>query len=337
MKFEYAQVIQELSKKVFHPVYFLFGDEAYYIDKVVDYIESNALNETEKAFNQQVLYGKDVEAYQIIESARRLPMMANAQVIIVKEAQQVKNFNDLEAYFSKPTPSTILVLAYKHQNPDKRKTIFKDLIAHKDSVAMESVAIKDYEVSKWISSYASEKNLDINPRAVEMLAEFLGADVSKIVNEIDKLLLVKGKNHSITEDDIEKNIGASKEYNIFEFTKAIGERNLEKSYKILHYFDQNPKSLVLPLALGTVSSFFQKVYVSKFAGNMLDKDFGALLKLHPFIAKDYKKYANQYSVQQLERIFEMLGDYDLKSKGLGSKSASPSELLTEMTYKIFAV
>jgi len=333
---QYDQVINDIKKKVFKPIYFLFGDEAYYIDKVVDFIEKNALAEHEKSFNQQIIYGKDTDASQIKDMASRLPMMASHQVLIIKEAQHLKTFSELENYFNSPNKTTLLVLAYKHRNPDKRKKIFKELIKNNHSAAVESKAIRDYEVSKWIAVYAKQSKLDISPKGVEMLAEFLGTDISKIVNEIDKLILIKGKGASISEADIEKNIGASKDYNIFEFTKALGERNTEKTYKILKYFEANPKSLVLQLALGSINGFFHKMYLTKFAGNMGDKEFGALLKLHPFIAKDYKRYAQKYTVNQIEYIFEMIGEYDLKSKGLGSKSATPSDLLKEMSFKIFA-
>lgn len=334
---QHEQIIGDIKKKIFHPIYFLFGDESFYIDKVTDFIEENALEEHQKAFNQQIVYGKDVDVSQIKDIVSRLPMASNYQVLIVKEAQQLKKLEELESYFANPNPSTILVLAYKHQNPDKRKKIFKELINSKKSVALESKAIKDYEVSKWISAYAIQNKLNISPKGVEMLSEFLGADISKIVNEIDKLILIKGKGASIDEVDIEKNIGASKDYNIFEFTKALGERNKEKTFKILQYFDANPKSLILQVAMGTINGFFHKLYLTKFAGNMGDKEFGALLKLHPFIAKDYKRYANQYNVNQIEDVFEMIGEYDLKSKGLGNKSATHSELLKEMSFKILAV
>ncbi|MCB0510500.1 MAG: DNA polymerase III subunit delta, partial [Bacteroidetes bacterium] len=177
----------------------------------------------------------------------------------------------------------------------------------------------------------------LSTKGVEMLAEFLGTDISKIVNELDKLELVVGKGVAISEADIEKNIGASKDYNIFEFTNAMGLRNTEKTFRILQYFDANPKSLILPVALGTINGFFQKMYLTKFAGNMQDKDFGALLKLHPFVAKDYKKYAANYSAEQLEAIFELLGEYDLKSKGFGNKSAESADLLKEMCFKIYAL
>lgn len=334
---DFNTILKDLKSKQYKPLYFLFGDEAYYIDKVVDYIEDNVLAEHEKAFNQQVVYGKDVDAAQVKDLASRLPMAATHQVLIVKEAQQLKGFDNLESYFGNPVPSTILVLAYKHSSPDKRKKIFKTIINHKESVALESKAIRDYEAVAWISNYAKEKGLKISPKGTEILAEFLGTDISKIVNELDKLLLVKGSDKNISEEDIEKNIGASKDYNIFEFTNALGVKNYEKTFRILKYFEQNPKSLVLQMALGTINGFYQKVYLSKFSGGMDEKSFGALLKLHPFIAKEYRKYAANYSVAQLENIFILIGNYDLKSKGLGNKSATSAALLTELTYKIYAV
>lgn len=337
MKQEYTQVLSDLKKKIYHPIYFLFGDESYYIDEIVDYIEKHVLNETEKAFNFQVLYGKEVDPQQVVESARRLPMMANHQLIIVKEAQQLKPFTDFEDYFIKPTPSTILVLAYKHSKPDKRKTIFKELIASKHSSAMESLAIRDYEVSKWISSYAKQKKLDISLKGIEMLTEFLGNDISKIVNELDKLQMILGENARISEEDIEKNIGASKDYNIFEFTAALGDKNHEKTYRILHYFEANPKGLVFPMAIGTIYGLYQKIYLCKYVGGMADRDLAAVLKSNSYFVKDYKRYANKYSLDQLEETFKLIGEYDLKSKGLGNKSLTDSELLTEMTYKIFSL
>jgi DNA polymerase-3 subunit delta len=337
LKQEFAQVLTDLKNKIYHPIYFLFGEESYYIDQVVDYIEKHVLNESERAFNFQVLYGKEVDAMQVMESARRLPMMANHQLIIVKEAQQLSSFGKLEDYFKNPTPSTILVLAYKHSKPDKRKTVFKELIASKSSSAMESKAIRDYEVSKWITNYAREKKLTISPKGVEMLTEFLGADISKIVNEIDKLQMILGEKVSISEDDIERNIGASKDYNIFEFTAALGDKNLEKTYRILHYFEANPKGLVLPIALGTIHALYQKIYLCKYSGGSADRDLAVLLKTNPYFVKDYKRYANNYSLNQLERTFEILGEYDLKSKGLGNKSLTSYELLTEMTYKIYSL
>jgi DNA polymerase III subunit delta len=334
---QYSQILSNLKKKIFHPVYLLYGEEPFYIDKVSDFIEENALTESEKAFNQTILYGKDTDAGQLLEVVRRLPMMANFQLVIVKEAQQLRDMETLENYLKQPVKSTILVFAYKHKNIDKRKKFWKDLIAHEHVVAMESAPLKDYQAKEWIDKYLAAENIGINPKGSEMLAEYLGTDMSKIVHEIEKLILIKGKGGTITEADIEKNIGVSREYNIFEFTNALGERDILKAGKIIKYFSLNPKSLVFQLAIGNVFSFFSKVYLAKLSPMASDAELGSLLSLNPFIAKNYKAYAAKYSFQQLEYIFEQIELYDLKSKGMGATGdISDAELLKELTLKIFA-
>lgn len=337
MNLSFESIISDLKKKIYHPIYFLFGDEAFYIDKIVEIIENKVLTESEKAFNQQILYGKDVQVGQVIESAMRLPMMANYQVVIIKEAQQLENIEELSGYLKNPTKSTILVLAYKHKNPDKRKTFFKEIIKHPDSVALESKAIRDYEVVDWIRAYVQKKGLNFTPKAIEILAEFLGNDMSKIVNEVDKLLLIKGDDKNINEDDIEKNIGASKDYNIFELTNALGHRDSYKSSLIIKYFMANPKNIFLPAALGLITAFFQKVWLTKFTGAMSDKELAKVIQIHPFIAKEYKKYARNYTLKQLENIFILITDYDAKSKGLGNKSLDHAELFEEFVLKLFTL
>ncbi len=330
----YQDILSNLKKQIYKPIYFFFGTEAYYIDNLVKYIENNVLKEQDKAFNQQVLYGKDIDVQHLLESAMRLPMMANYQVIIVKEAQQLKNIETLLPYINRPTPSTILLLAYKHKSPDKRKVFFKELIKHKDTVALESNEVRDYQINDWINQYALSENLKIAPKAVAMLAEYLGNDLSKIVNEIDKVLLLKGKGATISEQDIEENVGISKDYNFFELSKALGNKKLENVFKIVQYFDANPKNLIFPMALTTIFNFFEKVYLSKFANHLNNKEFGSLLKIHPFIAKDYKIYAQKYSIQQIEDIFALIGIYDLKAKGIGNNSFSSVDLLKELAFKI---
>ncbi|MGB1248678.1 MAG: DNA polymerase III subunit delta [Chitinophagales bacterium] len=335
---EYKQIIADIKKKIFHPIYFLFGDEAYYTDKIVSFIEENALDEGAKAFNQTVLYGKDVEIGQVIDAASRLPMMSAHQVLIVKEAQELKKIEALISYVEKAPASTLLVLAYKHKSVDKRKKFFKTIINSKNSIAHESKALRDYEIEKWLSGYIAGKKLQISPKGVQLLAEYLGTDLSKIEHEIDKLLLVKGTDTNITEADIEENIGISKEYNIFELNNALGSKDKTKCYKIVQYFNANPKSFVMPMALGTIYGFYQKIYLAKYAGSMQDRDLGALLRLHPFIAKDYKRYAANYSPMQLDRIMKLLGEYDLKSKGMGATgSTTHGEFLKEMTAKILSL
>lgn len=332
---EAKNIISELKKKNYSPVYFIYGTESLYIDEITEYIENNVLTESEKSFNQTVLYGRDIDANTILSTCTRLPMMAKYQVVIVKEAQELKGLENLEKYFKNPLESTILVFAYKHKKVDKRKSIFKLILKNKNFTVLESNTIKDYEIVKWITSYVKSKKINISPKGIELLAEFLGTDLSKITHEIDKLILVKGKNANITEQDIEENIGISKEYNIFELNNALGKRDSLKSIKIVNYFISNPKNLFLPMALGTIYSFFTKLLLTKYAGNIDGRALGSVLKIHPFIAKDYKVYAANYSMPKIKNTFDLLRNYDLKSKGMGMSGATPqAEILKEIVVKI---
>lgn len=328
-------ILSKLKKKEFTPIYFLHGTEPLYIDQVVNFIEKNALTESEKSFNQSIFYGRDLEASQIVEVCSRLPMMASHQVVIVKEAQEIKGFEYFEKYFEKPVPSTILVLAYKHKKIDKRKAIFKSLLKNTNVTVLETAEIRDYEVAPWISNYVKTKKINVSANAVQLLAEFLGTDLAKITHEIDKLVLIKGEGASISEEDIEKNIGISKEYNIFELTNAMGERDNLKSHKIVNYFIMNPKSLFLPMAIGMIYSFYTKVFLVKYTPSSEIRNLGSILKINPYIAKSYVQYASNYDVRQIKNIFDVLKDYDLKSKGVGATGAtSPGEILKEMVAKI---
>ncbi len=332
---EAKNILATLKKKEYSPVYFLYGTESLYIDQVVSFIEKNVLNETEKSFNQTILYGRDVDVKQIIEICSRFPMMASHQVVIVKEAQELKGFESLLSYFKNPIKSTILVFAYKHKKVDKRKAIFKTVLKNKDFVILESNVIRDYEVVRWITAYVKSKKINLSPKGVELLAEFLGTDLSKITHEIDKLILVKGEGAEITEEDIEENIGISKEYNIFELNNALGNRDNLKSFKIINYFISNPKNLFLPMAIGTIYSFYTKILLTKFAGNIDNRALGGILKINPFIAKNYKVYASKYNITQIQIIFDLLKSYDLKSKGMGMSGATPQgEILKELVAKI---
>lgn len=332
---EVNNILSKLKKKEYHPIYFLYGTEALYIDQIVEFIEQKVLTESEKSFNQTILYGRDVEAPQIVEICSRLPMMASHQVVIVKEAQDIKQFEYFEHYIKKPVATTILVLAYKHKKIDKRKVIFKSLLKNAQVVSLETSEVRDYEIVGWISNYVKSRKLKVSSKGVELLAEFLGTNLSKITHEIDKLVLIKGEGASINEEDIEKNIGISKEYNIFELTNALGVKDSLKCFKIVNYFILNPKSLFLPLALGTIYSFYTKLFLVKYAGNADSRTLGSILKINPFIAKNYIGYAANYDLWQIKNIFDLLREYDLKSKGMGATGAtSPGDLLKELIAKI---
>lgn len=328
-------ILAKLKNKIYHNIYFLHGTESFYIDEITNYIEKNVLNESEKAFNQIVLYGRDIEVQQVLETCSRLPMMSSHQVVIIKEAQDLKNIDTLENYFNKPVSSTILVFAYKHKKIDKRKLIFKNLLKNDKAVVLETIELRDYEIPPWINKYAKSKKVDISPNGVTMLAEFLGNDLKKISHEIEKLVLIKGEGISISEADIEKNIGISKDYNIFELNNALGERNHLKVYKMVQYFIANPKSLPFPLAMSSMYGFFIKLFLLKYTKNFDNNSLASTLKVNPYIVKTYVQYAANYNANQLRNIFELLHEYDLKSKGIGSTGAtSEGELIKELTAKI---
>ncbi len=252
MAVSYEEIMSDLKNRIFKPVYFLAGEEPYYIDLISGYIEEKVLPEAEKSFNQMILYGDDTNIPSIIDLARRFPMMSNHQVIIIKEAQTLKKIEDLVIYLEKPLNSTILVICYKYKTLDKRTKLFKVLETH--GVYFESARVRDYLIPGWIERYLMLKGIKTDPNASAMLTEYLGTDLHKIVNELDKLIITlpEGK-PMITTGLIEKNIGISKDYNNFELQKAIGEKNIRKSNMIVHYFANNPKDN--PLTLNNIFSF----------------------------------------------------------------------------------
>ena len=241
---EYEEIISNLKNKIYHPIYFLMGDESYFIDQISDYITENVLTKAEQDFNQYILYGKDTDADTIITYARRFPMMANYQVVVVREAQNIKKIEDLEPYVNNPLKSTILVINYKYKTIDRRKGFAKALA--KKAVLFESKKIYDNKLPAWINSYLAEQQYSIDPQASAMLSEYLGTDLSKVANELNKLIISFPKKTRITPDHVEKNIGISKDFNVFELQNALGERNVLKSNQIINYFAANPTSNPLP-------------------------------------------------------------------------------------------
>lgn len=328
----YEEIISNLQKKIYHPIYFLMGEETYFIDKISDYIADNVLNEAEKGFNQTVLYGKDLEPHVIISHARRFPMMANHQVIIVREAQNIKKIEDLEPYIKNPLNSTILVINYKYKTVDKRKT-FSKLLDQK-GVLFESKKIYDNQLPAWISSYLKAENYTITPQAAAMMAEYLGADLSKVANELDKLIISLPQGTQITPDHVEKNIGISKEFNVFELQNALGERDLLKANRIINYFGANPSSNPIPVTISSLFSYFSKLLNYHFLEDKSQNNVASVLQVHPFFVKNYVSAAKNYSIKKLVEIVSILRDYDMKSKGWGNVSTSPADLQREMIYRI---
>lgn len=328
----FEEIIGNLQKKIYHPVYFLMGEETYFIDKISDYIADNVLTEAEKGFNQTVLYGKDLEPSTIIGNARRFPMMANHQVIIVREAQNIKKIEDLEPYVKNPLNSTILVINYKYKTLDKRKT-FPKLIDQK-GVLFESKKIYDNQLPAWITTYLKNQRYTISPQAAAMIAEYLGTDLGKVVNELDKLIISLPAGTQITPDHIEKNIGISKEFNVFELQNALGDRDLLRANRIINYFGANPSSNPVTVVVSALFSYFSKLLNYHFLEDKSQNNVASVLQVHPFFVKNYVAAAKNYNIKKLVEIVSILREYDMKSKGWGNVSASQADLQKEMIYRI---
>ncbi len=329
----YEQLMGDLKNKVYKPIYFLWGDEPYYIDLVSSFIAGNVLNEAEQSFNQSVLYGKDSEAAQVSDLARRFPMMASHQVVLLKEAQDMKSFADLLPYIENPQPLTLLVINYKYKKPDKRQKIFK--LLEKQAVWFESKKMYDNQVPGWISNYASKQKYRMEPKAAALLAEFLGSDLSKIVNEVEKLTVAIGKKgDTITPALVEKHIGFSKDFNQFELQDALGKRDVLKANRIINYFAENEKKYPFPLTIISLYYFFSKLLLFHYSKDKSKQNLASTLKVNPFFVKDYEMAARRYSAAKLVEIISLLRIYDMRSKGYEGNTTPSSELTRELIFKI---
>lgn len=329
---EYEEIISNLKNKIYHPIYFLMGDESYFIDQISDYITENVLTKTEQDFNQYILYGKDADADTIITYARRFPMMANYQVVVVREAQNIKKIEELEPYVNNPLKSTILVINYKYKTIDKRKGFAKMLA--KKGVLFESKKIYDNKLPAWINSYLAAQQYSIEPQASAMLSEYLGTDLSKVANELNKLIISFPKKTRITPDHVEKNIGISKDFNVFELQNALGERNILKSNQIINYFAANPTSNPLTKTISNLYYYFMKILTFHFLEDKSQNAIASSLQINPFFVPSYVSAARQYPVKKVVEIMSVLREFDMKSKGIGNVSSDMADLQKEMIYKI---
>jgi len=327
----YEDIIKDLKNKQYKPIYFLYGDETYFIDIITDYIAENVLSESEKAFNQTILYGKDIQTEDIDSAARRFPMMAEHQVIIVKEAQNIKKIENLVYYAQKPLNSTILVINYKYKKLDKRTKLYKTL--GKDSVLFESKKLYDNKIPAWITSYLKNKKYSIDLIATNLLAEFLGNDLSKIANELNKLAISLPEGSKITPEIIEKNIGISKDYNNFELQNAIRQKDILKANRIINHFTSNPKDNPIVLTITSLYFFFSKVLAYHFLKDKNPRNVASVLKVNPYFVKDYEATARKYNRQKVLYIITLLREYDMKSKGY-ENNAAHGDLLKELIFKI---
>jgi DNA polymerase-3 subunit delta len=328
----YKEIISSIANKDLQPVYFLMGDEPYYIDKLADLFSKNVLSAEEQEFNQVILYGKDIETAQIIAEAKQFPFGSEKRVVIIREAQHLKDIDLLDSYLDNVQPSTLLVICYKGKSVDKRKKFGKTLA--KKCVVFESKKLYDNKIPAWINTYVTENGFKIDNSATAVLAEYIGADLSKITNELDKLMLVVKKEEQITTKLIEYHIGISKDYNVFELQNALGKKQVVKANRIINHFAANTKNHNIVPVMSALFSYFQKIMVYHFLEDKSPKFAASVLKVNPFFVSQYQTAAQNYSKRQLFYIFEHLKDYDLKSKGVNNKSTSHEGLLKELIFKI---
>ncbi|ADV51031.1 DNA polymerase III subunit delta [Cellulophaga sp. E16_2] len=329
---EVKKIVSDIKARNIKPIYFLMGEEAYYIDKLSEYIENNVLAEEERGFNQMTLYGKDVTIDDIISNAKRYPMMAEHQVIIVKEAQHLsRSIDNLAAYAENPQPTTVLVICYKYAKLDKRKKVYKAV--QKAGVLFESKKLYENQVADWIRKVLAGSGYGITPKAAILLVEFLGTDLSKINNELEKLKLVIPKTEEITPQAIEENIGISKDYNNFELKKALGERNVMKATRILNYFAQNPKDNPFILTITLLNSFFTQLLQYHGLKDHNPKTVASVLGVSPYFVGEYKIAAKNYPMKKVSMIISHLRELDVKGKGVGA-NLSQEDLLKELLVKI---
>lgn len=333
---DYIQIIADLENKKYLPVYFLEGEEPFFMDRISDFILENVLTEDEKGFNQSILYGKDLSLDSIMTAAKRFPMMAERQVVVIREAQNIKNIEDLASYVEKPMRSTILVFNYKYKTIDKRKKLYKAL--QKNGIYFESKHLYENQVPAWISKYLKGKNLGIDPRAAQMITDFVGSDLQRIVNELEKVTISLVPGTSIMPDDVEKNIGISKEFNTFELQNALGNRDVLKSNRIINYFIDNEKLHPLTVIIGMLVNYFRKLLVYHSIENKSDRNAVAQkLGVSPFFINDYANAARNYSLDKAVSIISMMREYDLRSKGARGGSTGNGDLLRELVFKILHI
>ena len=329
---KYTEIIASIIKKNLQPVYFLMGDEPYYIDKVADSFSKNILSAEEQEFNQVVLYGKDVETAQVISEAKQFPFGANKRVVIIKEAQHLTNIEILDSYLDNPQPSTVLVICYKGKSIDKRKKFGKTL--NSKCIVFESKKLYENKIPEWIKTYINENGFNIDNSASAVLSEYIGSDLSKITNELDKLMLAVKKEQKITTRLIEFHIGISKDYNVFELQNCLAKRQIVQANRIINHFASNPRDHNIVPTISALFSFFQKIMIYHFLEEKNPKLAASALKVNPFFISQYETAAQNYSKRQLFFIFEYLKDYDLKSKGVNNKSTTHEGLLKELIFKI---
>lgn len=332
------EVFKDLRKEAYAPVYFLHGEESYYLDVITNYIEKNALSEAERGFNQIILYGKDTQVSQVLNQARRYPMMASRQVVIVKELQDMADWNKkdsqalVESYLENVQESTILVLNYKHKSFNKNNKLYKALNKH--AIIVESKKLYENQVPDWIDKFIKHRGYQIEGKAKQLLVEAVGADLARLSTELDKLLLNVKPEKPIAVDAIEKYVGISKDYNVFELQKALGIKDSAKALRILNYWQANPKKQPLIPTLSLLFNFFSKILLAYAQSDRSDSHLAQTLKVNPFFVKDYKTAMKHYKLGQIVAIIGFIRQADLQAKGIIAGASEDGEIMRELIFKI---
>lgn len=328
------KIIADWKKKEFKPVYWLEGDEEYFIDKAINYAEHHILTESEASFNLSVFYGRDTSWTDVINTCRRYPMFAERQVVLLKEAQQMRDVEKLEGYIENPLGSTVFIVAYKEKKVDGRSK-FAKLLKQK-AVLITTKKIYDSQLPEWTQELLRSKQLSISPKGLALLVDHIGNDLTRIENEIEKISINLGKRKTITEEDIEEFVGVSKDFNVFELQSALARKDLAKSIRIIQYFESNPKAAPIQLILPSLYGFFSKVFMIFGAGTQDEKAIATAIGVNSFFVKDYLQAAKVYDYQGIERILLLLHQYNLKSIGINNAGTEDGSLLKEMVCKMTA-
>ena len=329
---EVEKILAELKKNNYSPIYYLYGEEPFFIDVISDYIERNVLSDDEKAFNQQIVYGKDITIDALIHYAREYPMMAERRVIIVKEAKELnRTIANLEPYVKNPSPTTLLVICYKYGKIDGKTKLAKELNKY---VSLESKKLYESDTLKWITKYLKDNNYTITQVASQLLVSFLGTDLGRIANELNKLKIILPKGTEITPSHIEENIGISKDFNVFELQNAIGKKEFPKAMQIIKYFNENQKDNAMPMITENLYQYFKKLFIYSSSIGKADAELAREMGINPFFLKDYKVAAMNYPLKKISFCMEVIKQTDLKSKGVESGSISYYDLLKELIVKI---
>ncbi len=330
----YEEIARDLKNRIYKPVYYLMGEESYYIDKISEYISQTVLTDDEKEFNLTVMYGADTDVANIINTAKRYPMMSEYQVVIVKEAQNVKNMDALSYYVQKPLPSTILVICHKHGVLDKRKKLAAAV--EKVGVLFESKKIKEAQLPGFVTSYLKRKSVDIEPKAAAMMVEFVGTDLNRMAGELDKLVITLPTGQKrITPEQIERNIGISKDYNNYELRSALVAKDVLKANKIIKYFEENPKTNPIQMTLSVLFNFFSNLMLAYYAPEKTEQGIANQLGLKSsWQAREYMSAMRMYNGVKVMSIIGEIRMCDARSKGVDNSSLGDGDLLRELIYRI---